>query len=442
MSRWFCKFDGATSGPFTRDELEYLHDRGQFTAATEIRAEGERTWSRAADAFQDLFPPAAVMVAEPPLAAQPLMQVEEPTAAKAAPPPRPTEESEAERRRKQVLMGGGLGIGTAIIIFLLLWLLLTWGGGGFGSGGLAGGGRGTGQGSGDGSGTGPGFGSGRGGGAGSGVGPGACSGSGVGANQATNSSRKAGGNAAGGAAGQSSAGNSAASGDGEGTANDTVEEAALDPAPPPRSAFQKLKASEQKKQSGGSAGSDDGGFLSDGGGGGSDGSEFLGLKVRGKLGLVCDISGSMTQDFPPLVRELRKRYPKAPLILVPGCYFGPATGDVPRKDTTSLLGMVGPEFASDPNVYMCNNTTDAILYLVSELKTDTVHFNNDLQDSGSESAVTALSELWKKKKFQLNGRSLNCDAPECLQEFIKKTKGEFRVDPISRTIAPARPWSP
>jgi hypothetical protein len=66
MSRWFCKFDGATSGPFSRDELEYLHDRGQLTASTEIRLDGERTWSRAGQTFSDLFPAAPVMVAEPP----------------------------------------------------------------------------------------------------------------------------------------------------------------------------------------------------------------------------------------------------------------------------------------------------------------------------------------------------------------------------------------
>src|SRR5688572_13513834 len=56
MSGWYCKLGGAPAGPFTRDELDYLRDRGQLTAETEVRPEEQRTWSRAADVLSDLFP--------------------------------------------------------------------------------------------------------------------------------------------------------------------------------------------------------------------------------------------------------------------------------------------------------------------------------------------------------------------------------------------------
>jgi hypothetical protein len=69
-------------------------------------------------------------------------------------------------------------------------------------------------------------------------------------------------------------------------------------------------------------------------------------------------------------------------------------------------------------------------------------FNNDLQDSGSKSAIAAFDTLWQQRNFTLAGRSLNCDAPEVLKEFIKKSGGDFKVDPISRVVQPARPWRP
>ena len=73
---------------------------------------------------------------------------------------------------------------------------------------------------------------------------------------------------------------------------------------------------------------------------------------------------------------------------------------------------------------------------------DTVMFNNDLQDGGSQKAIQAFETLWKRRAFTLSGRSLNCDAPNVLKGFIKKSGGDFKVDPIARTVLPARVWGP
>ncbi len=67
-------------------------------------------------------------------------------------------------------------------------------------------------------------------------------------------------------------------------------------------------------------------------------------------------------------------------------------------------------------------------------------FNNDLQDGGSTKAIEAFEALWEKCPFTLSGRSLNCDAPQILKDFIQKTGGDFKVDPINRTVQPARSW--
>ena len=173
---------------------------------------------------------------------------------------------------------------------------------------------------------------------------------------------------------------------------------------------------------------------------------FFGVKVKGRIALVCDTSGSMAEDFPPLVRELREKFAKdTPLILVEGCHFAPPTGLGGRP--TKLGGGGGSvvfavDFSNDPHVYRAANTTDAILYAVEELKRDTVMFNNDLQDSGSLQAIAAFEELLKRRRFTLSGRSLNCDAPDILKEFIRKTDGDFKLDPINRQKSPAAHWSP
>jgi len=182
-----------------------------------------------------------------------------------------------------------------------------------------------------------------------------------------------------------------------------------------------------------------------GAGGSAEEKEFLGVKVRGSIALVCDVSGSMSSDFPILYRELRENFPKStPLIMVPGCNFSAPnpTAAEPQKGPGIPIFIPVPGIETDPHVYMAQSTTDAIIYAVEKLKRRTVMFNNDLQDGGSESAIAAFQQLRRRRRFTLSGRSLNCNAPECLLKFIRQTRGDFKVDTISRSPAPARSWSP
>ena len=172
---------------------------------------------------------------------------------------------------------------------------------------------------------------------------------------------------------------------------------------------------------------------------------LVGVKVRGKIALVCDISGSMSRDFPPLVNELRSSFHKdTPLILVVGCRFGEANPENQRPTRLSETGrsqnVFGVDLSNDPHVYFSENTTDAIILAVKQFRRDTVMFNNDLQDGGSMKAIEAFEDLWEKCGFTLSGRSLNCDAPKVLQDFIQKSGGDFKVEPINRSVAPATNW--
>ena len=444
MSQWYCRIAGALSGPFSLDELEYLRDRGQLSAADEVRAEGTKLWNPATS-IPTLFPPVLI----PPTAGP--IPTSVPQAAPAAsdgnaslahqakagpplPPPLSAAHSEVDRRRKQLAMGAGIGIGTALIIFLLLLLLLTWGGGGNGFAG--GGGQGNGQGSGQGDGIGPGQGTGFGGGSGGGIG----NSSGGSGNQAQGTGGGSGDQAPG---GPTDDGTTTATGD-EGTKSMGDGDDPDEKPQPNTFAIQKVNLTPgggaSKTQGDGGGGLFGGG----GGGGSSDGKEFFGVKVKGKIALVCDVSGSMATDFPILVRELREKFPKdTPLILVGGCYFAPPSPESPPpQKLVGQMPYMGNEFADDPHTYTCNSTTDAIIFAVEVLKRNTVMFNNDLQDSGSESAITAFEALRKKRNFVLSGRSLNCDAPPRLLEFIKASKGDFKVDPLTRTKSPAQAWSP
>lgn len=443
MSQWYCRVAGSLSGPFSLDELEYLRDRGQLSATDEVRAEGSTAW-HPASSIAELFPHAARPLAAVASHAAPAPQTAVASSAVALPnksnaeaslpPESPLEPTEADRRRKQVLMGAGIGVTTAIIIFLLLLLLLTWGGGGNGFG--EGGGIGSGQGTGDGDGIGPGKGTGFGGGSGGGIG----NSEGGSGNQAHGTGGGSGEQAPGGPTDEGTT--TAASDEGTKSIGDGDDR---DEKPLPNTfAIQKAKLTPAGGGASKAQGDGGGGMFGGGGGGGGGDDMFKGVRVRGKIALVCDVSGSMAADFPILVRELREKFPKdTPLIIVPGCSFPPPNpGAQPPQKLVGQMPYMGNEFADDPHAYTCNSTTDAIIFAVEVLKRNTVMFNNDLQDGGSESAIDALEELRKKKKFALSGRSLNCDAPPRLLEFIKSSKGDFKVDPLSRTKSPAVAWYP
>lgn len=197
-------------------------------------------------------------------------------------------------------------------------------------------------------------------------------------------------------------------------------------------------ASEQPRTGRGGLGAD--GTSSAGTGGDEQQRELMGVKVKGSIALVCDISGSMQEDFPPLYKELRRKFPKTtPLILVPGCHFPqPAQSVVTKHERGSFMSAPGTE--NDPHIYLAQNTTDAIIFAVEKLQRRTVMFNCDLQDGGSQLSIKAFEKLFRHQRFTLSGRSLNCNAPKCLLDFIRHSGGDFKVDTISRASAAAVPW--
>lgn len=394
MDQWYYQRGASEHGPCTSAELRGLVARGVLPATTLVRPHGSTAWLQAGR-----------IVAVPGFVESP-------------------QERDARFKRRVITAAVILAL-LLLLMFLLLWWLL--GGGIAGSGGGSGGGVGTGVGQGTGSGEGPGSGEGSGG--GSGGGSGSSTGDDVGPD---------GGGPVGGTPSSDEPHPPAPPQPAPtGTVRALPTELVLGPLTPV--AQPKTAASSGPSELGGGPGG--GG----GGGGGSDVRDFLGVRVKGKIALVCDISGSMTSDFPILVRQLREKFPKdTPLILVEGCHFGPAgSAPPPQKSNGPIPYMnTGQPLENDPHTYYCSNTTDAIIFAVEELNRNTVMFNSDLQDGGSQKAIDDLERVRKKRKFVLSGRSLNCDAPERLLAFIKSSGGDFKVDTLTRTKMPAVPWGP
>ncbi len=437
MSQWYCKLGGAPAGPFSRDELDYLFDRGQLTSDTEMRQQDERSWSRAAELLHDLFPPPPAPVAAAIESPQPAAEV--PAAQPVVPQkPRPAtkEETEAERRRKQVLLGTGIGAAAALLIFLLLLLLLTFGGFGKGSGFAGAGGQGAGDGTGTGSGTGPGSGSGTGGGAGSGTGGSA------GSSKASSSDAKAGragGGNKSGAGADGAAQATAEAGDAQGAT--TGDAADPDLRARPQFAIQKFTA-PAPAAGGAAAGSGDGSFLSGGGGGGgSDGSEFLGLKARGnKIVYIIDCSGSMAgqklanakQELIDSIKRLRPQQSAYVFFFASGSFpmFGP------HDPVESKLLKCTPanvkkmeEWITDFNQSGGTQPRDSLIAAL-DLKPDVIFFLTDGGFASPADEVRTKNHASGRKVTSINTICFTDKSGEpVMQQIANENKGDYKFVP-------------
>ena len=465
MSQWYCRIEGKPTGPFSLEELGFLRDRGKISRSTEVQCGEDGPWS-AAGSVESLFPTktrvardghitAGIKEArQPQIAAgqtktqQPVETVKPAAAAhqRPAPPPVPKLEtqSDAGERLPRIAIGSSI-IAGLLLLLCLIWLLLHLltddsrhvaivpdGGGAVGQGSVNGA-----------------------------AALGSASSTAFGA--ASSSTDRAPEEAASGQASQRAqqAGQPAAGQDpqpsGDDSSEPTPERESIGDQPPddpaPTALFQVTQfASEPEPAEASTEGdptqpSEQTNPTEEAESGiDSPVKTIGGVKVKGKIALVCDVSGSMLSDFPILVRELREKFPSdTPLLLVNGCNFSPPNpGRQPPRKLAEMPGRAsqvsGVNFDDDEHVYYANTTSDAIIFAVKELRRGTVMFNNDLQDGGSIRAIDAFEDLREEYPFVLSGRSLNRDAPKILHDFIEASGGEFKLDPIGRQPQPAMPW--
>lgn len=132
---WYCRFDGCTSGPFTRDELVFLAARGRLGRNDSVREGDAGQWvpaqtleglfasTDAPAAPRDRTRPHASPASKPPSHAVPPPLPDHPPALPGHHPRRDGPvENEASRRRR-LLIGTGIAAAVALLVVLLLWWL-------------------------------------------------------------------------------------------------------------------------------------------------------------------------------------------------------------------------------------------------------------------------------------------------------------------------------
>jgi hypothetical protein len=117
-----------------------------------------------------------------------------------------------------------------------------------------------------------------------------------------------------------------------------------------------------------------------------------------QLGVVLDISGSMTSVLPTLEKEISKRFPWALTERVRGC---------------QVIG--NSELADDPD-----STLAAIKFLVEQGEADAIFWFCDLQDTREADAVQSLGKYLRKKKVKLYLSSTSQNPDQELRNAVTK----------------------
>lgn len=116
-----------------------------------------------------------------------------------------------------------------------------------------------------------------------------------------------------------------------------------------------------------------------------------------QLGVVLDVSGSMTGVLPSLENQISRRFPWALTERVTGCSI---FGDIRQTGGQGTL--------------------EAIRYLVEEGEADAIFWFCDLQDSRDPGAVLSLGKYLKEKKVKLYLSSTEKSPDEDLRKAVTK----------------------
>jgi len=347
-------------------------------------------------------------------------------------------------------------ISLLLVIFLFAFLYSDTLPGGNGGDGI-GGGEGTGKGNGTGLGIGDGTGSGEGGGHGSGIGKG--TGNGEGENDAQGDGNSLSGDSEGEPNTQLESTDTEEIGDGRALSEDqTGEGVAQGPVAPEvseddseddagmelarlsdekwspnkikigKKTEKKKVASKTRRKPGRTTGR-----IGSGGGGGGGGkkqrTETIGkMKIVGdKLGVLLDISGSMTSFLASLRQEINDKYKDADYYEVIGCSLTGLAGGgelgLKRKDIDlgpkiDLNGPMNKPKTKAKTAIKINSSLQAMVQLVQK-GNDAVYWFCDLQDTQQPQALESLKKALKTHKARLYIRSVGQMASPALQEIIE-----------------------
>jgi len=162
------------------------------------------------------------------------------------------------------------------------------------------------------------------------------------------------------------------------------------------------------------------GATADDGAGSATGKSIGGLQVKGeRLGVILDVSGSMSRYLESLRAEIRSRFESPVFLEVQGCIIEPSLFD------PSAIGSTSP---GQPNRRA--SVMNAIRELVEIENVDSVYWFCDLQDARTEEGLQELESLVRANggddpAFHLYVRSTDEAPGPALKEIIRLSGGAF-----------------
>lgn len=144
-----------------------------------------------------------------------------------------------------------------------------------------------------------------------------------------------------------------------------------------------------------------------------------------RLGVVLDVSGSMTEKLPKVRKELRKQFKAASVVEVKGCslsWDGKISFDLEQSR----------KFAKSKS--RADTVLEAIEILIAADRVDAIFWYSDLQDAQNREGLLRLSHLLGtlegkgRRPVRLYVRSVQVDPSDALMKIVKRSGGEAGND--------------
>jgi hypothetical protein len=144
-----------------------------------------------------------------------------------------------------------------------------------------------------------------------------------------------------------------------------------------------------------------------------------------RLGVVLDVSGSMTEKLPKVRRELRKQFKAASVVEVKGCslsWDGKISFDLEQAQKSAK------------SKSRADTVLEAMEILIAADRVDAIFWYSDLQDTQNREGLLRLSYLLGtlegkgRRPVRLYVRSVQVDPSDDLMKIVKRSGGEAGND--------------
>lgn len=165
--------------------------------------------------------------------------------------------------------------------------------------------------------------------------------------------------------------------------------------------------------------------IGQGSGGGNGDGMIGGIRVRSRrLGVILDVSGSMSDEIREVKKDLKKNFSSATVVEVSGCRLD-FDGDDPRFD---------PAKSKISYKKSAISVTEALEMLIADRRVDAIYWFSDLNDPHTKAGNERLSHLLgthfgsERRPVIFYVRSVDREVPETLAGIAKRSGGAVKVE--------------